>query len=221
MPQTTLLPELGLCVIDHIGAEGARKHRCRYEVKYLRTLCICALICKDWLHRSRVNLFRTVYVPDEDVLDSLEQTLDTKPMFRDLIQAIKFTPRMLNFDADKISSIPIHRALLLLIKIGPCVVDIDVWFDIRLNIVTRRCISRRYQNIVQLNVNNVPGSRVFHLIDAFPSLRTLECLGIQNDTDRKPKISARIASRVCHLSRLTVRCFTLPSNDCHVALIEL
>ena len=219
MPQTSLPPEIGLCVIDHIGAEGARKYRCRYEVKYLRTLCICALICKDWLYRSRINLFRNVYIKNEDELDSLEQTLETKPMFRDLIQAIKFTPRNY-FEHGEISSIQIHRALLLLGKIGPCTVDIAIWFDIRLNIVTRRCVSQRYQNIVQLNVNDVPASRVFHLVDAFPSLRTLQCSGIWNDKDRKPKIPAHIASRVRNLSFLTVRGSMTPSND-GVALIEL
>ena len=204
MSQTPLPTELGFNVIDHIGAEGARKYRGGSEAHYLRTLCICALICKDWLRRSRIHLFRTVYIGDENGLESLEQTLDAKPAFRDLIQAIKFTPGGY-FNLVEISSIPIHRVLLLLGKIGPCTVDLDVWFDIRLNIATRRCISLRYLNIVQLNVNNVPGSRVFHIIDAFPSLHTLECSGIRSDQDRKPKISAGIASRVCHLY-LALRC---------------
>ena len=63
----TLLPEIGLLVIDELGAE--EDSQIEWEnAHHIRALANCALTCKDWLHRSRINLYDLAFLDSQDLL---------------------------------------------------------------------------------------------------------------------------------------------------------
>ena len=123
-----LIPELGLVVIDILGSEESEFLSHAHS---LRALCSCALVCKDWLYRSRVNIYRTLYIQDSCGLESLERTFTMQPSLRTLVESIKLSQvgrmgegevpfhmvamfiRSMSFPVIQGLEIPVHARILL------------------------------------------------------------------------------------------------------------
>ena len=206
MVKRPLPAELGLLAIDHIGVDADNDYHSKWAAEYLRTLCICALVCKEWTHRSRLYLFRSVYIQGKAQLDTLQTTFRRNPSFRDLVRAIHVTRLDLNRDKDV--PVPLRLVLLLLRAMPPCVIKLGIYFDIPLDNITRRCLSLGYPHIVHLHLYyiNAPINRVHHLVNAFPSLRTLSYSRDTGDGQVCFKYSIALGR---HRSRLTVRIHVL------------
>ena len=69
MVRKKLPVELGLGVIDALGDEHDLKAQRISSAQ--RALSSCALVCKEWLHTSRIHLFRVIHVQNRRGLDSL------------------------------------------------------------------------------------------------------------------------------------------------------
>ena len=112
MVKRPLPAELGLLVIDHIGVDADEDYHDISEADYLRTLCICNLVCKDWIHRSRLHLFRSIYIEDKAGFNTLQTTFRKTPSFRYLVRAIHVTARLGRLDKwGKEEKPPLHLAL--------------------------------------------------------------------------------------------------------------
>ena len=173
-----------------------------FEAEYLRTLCICALVCKDWIHRSRLYLFRSIYIRDKAGSDTLQATFRENPSFRHLVRALHVTPIVHD---GRLRTCTLHLALLLLRTMPSCTTKLAITLKIPLDNVTRRCLSMGYPHIVHLHLHEIlsPIDRVHHLVNAFPSLRTLSY-----SMDRREIEPDRAKYNItlgCHRSRLTVR----------------
>ena len=180
---------------------------------YLKTLCICALVCKDWLHRSRFYCFRSIYLQDKAGYDTLQNTFRVNPSFRHLVHAIHVTPPAPDADDGK-PPVPLYLALLLLNSMPPCTIKLGVSVNIPLDNITRRCLSLGYPHIMHLHLDSIdaPINRVHLLINAFPSLRTLSYTTGRADEVIDSCCSRYIIALSCHQSRLTVRIHVVVTN---------
>ena len=89
--------QIGLRVIDQLGAEGdfTTPHEHAHQ---LRALSACATVCKAWLERSRVHLYRTIHVRDLDDLDVLSHAFGQTPSLLSLVEAVHVRAEELSAD---------------------------------------------------------------------------------------------------------------------------
>ena len=138
----TLLHEIGLLVIDELGAEEDWKTE-RKDAHHIRTLANCALACKAWLYRARINLYRTIYVDDYPSLQSLYDTLIVHPSLRALVQTVKAKVGIRQEVMFPDRSVLLHDVLLFVRKmVGPvlCHLVIVGLQDIPLTNLARNCL---------------------------------------------------------------------------------
>ena len=194
--------ELGLLVIDHIGADADKDYGWVSDAKYLKTLRICALVCKDWLHRSRFYLLWSIYIQDKAGFESLKTTFHDNPSFRHLVRVIYVTT---DYEESQL-----HFALLLLRKMPSSTFKLIVSDNIPLDTTSRRCLSMGYPHILHLHFHsiNVPINRVHLLVNAFPSLQTLSYSRVIDDGPVCSKYMMPLNHR---RSRLTVRVHVIRS----------
>ena len=86
MVQKKLPAELGLGVIDALGDEHDLKAQRISSAQ--RALSSCALVCKEWLHTSRIHLFRVIHVQNRRGLDSLRAAFSHHPELQACVSAL-------------------------------------------------------------------------------------------------------------------------------------
>ena len=191
--------EICLHVIDNIPPD--QPVYSLEDAHHLHTLRMCALVCKDWLHRSRVYLFHTIYVQDAHRFDSLISNFDDPgSSFPKLVKVL-----VINDCQDKseegskkrnsipytveYSPVPLHKILLFargkLLNLhsfhigGTRVQSGTPWQSVDpfpFNNMTRTCLmALRRLDIRDMTLYSIPSHRVGHLLKAFPYLRTLRC----------------------------------------------
>ena len=89
MVRKKLPTELGLEVIDALGDELDISVDAYYAYESsLWDLRSCSLVCRDWLNRSRIHLFRAVYIRDREGLESLRFALKHHPELLGCVEAL-------------------------------------------------------------------------------------------------------------------------------------
>ena len=188
MPSRTLPPELGLLVIDHLGSESEQHPY--FELKlplHIHALRQCALTCRDWLHRSLLNLYRTIFISDQRALATLRTTLERRPVLRAAVRALclscssglRLWDTMLFMRT--MPGVPHLQALCLY----------DVGMDTSLDKVTRSCLQMRFETVSYLTLSNMAMERAVYILRMrpFPALRQLVCHEVRlNDPEKLPKI---------------------------------
>ena len=195
MPPRTLPPELGLPVIDYLGSEENEYRPYSLTAQgHVHALRQCALVCKDWLHRSRLNLYRTIYVVDRRAWRAVRATLAQHPELRAVVRVLRvFYTRDLPFW----DVVLFMRAML-----APHLCRFHLYcgsLALSLDNVTRSCLQMRFHAVSTLTLDEMQAGQAVYILRAFPALRGLQCMNIDiSDTRQSSRISQQI-------SRLTPR----------------
>lgn len=182
MRRLTLWPEIGLLVIDHLGSEELWDIHI-WDAYHLRALARCARACKDWLHRSRVNLYRTIYVTDRDSIRSLRHAFAVNPSLSALVESVKWNyarhlypkgcPELYEVVLF-IREAQIHHFQSLTLS-----EDLDCRNLISFNNPVRAALyAAPYSSLHTLSISSLSTDHVFFLLRAFTSLRNLRCRSI-------------------------------------------
>ena len=200
MPLRTLPPELGLLAIDHLASrEGdVHDHIWLSHADHVHALRQCALVCRDWLHRSRQNLYRTIYVENRRAWRAVRTTLEQHPELRAVVRVLRvFHTRELPFwDVMRFLRTALAPHLHTFYLYGG---NDD---RISLDNVTRSCLQMRFNNVSTLMLYEIQAEQAVYILRAFPALRRLDCVGIYtSDTRQDERISQQI-SRITPCSKL-------------------
>ena len=179
----TLLPEIGLLVIDELGAEEDSQIEWK-DAHHIRALANCALTCKDWLHRSRINLYRSLYVHSNTSLPCLYSTFALHQFLRRLVQTVKVDIRRRDRDG-----VPFHEVLLFMRKVLyplPCRLviipgntrDLPMF---PMNNMTRKCLPLFSRVISELCITDVTKSHLLFLLRNLPHISVLKYRHIHDD----------------------------------------
>ena len=172
----TLLPEIGLLVIDQLAAEEDWQIKWE-DAHHIRALANCALTCKDWLHRSRINLYRSLYVHSNTSLPCLYSTFALHQFLRRLVQTVKVDIRRRDRDG-----VPFHEVLLFMRKVLyplPCRLviipgntrDLPMF---SMNNMTRKCLPLFSRVICELCITNITISHLLLLLRNLPHISVLK-----------------------------------------------
>ena len=218
MRYPTLLPEIGLLVIDELGSEE-RSETFFPGAYHLHALASCARTCKDWLHRSRVNLYRTIYITDRYSIKSLRHAFSTIPSLPALVETVKSTDRTRRGDHVKLYEVVQFISEVRIPRFKGITIHGEEKEDWSISVSNPRIRAALYtvpySSLHTLGVSCIPVSRVLFLLRAFTSLNTLRCYEISEDDDRKAvyprhlslsafEVSAAAFIRVCVLTPLGV-----------------
>lgn len=74
---------------------------------YFVDLCACALTCRDWVPRSRCNLYSSIQLRNARQLDALLNTIASLPFLADLVQELVIHPseKYLPFAQENLASV--------------------------------------------------------------------------------------------------------------------
>ena len=212
-----LPPELGLLVIDHLGAEAELDHdRLGPDAETninppfddqvrLRTLCHCALACRDWLHRSQIHLYKTVQITSPFGLIAFRATLQQNTAVRNYVRRLKVA-----VDA----RVRFHEVVLLVRNLLPALHTLQLanWNatgPLPLSNATRPCLAMGFPSVRRVVLYRTSSSRVFHLLRAFPELSELEC---HEDRDEEDDSSRLLCPSHLSLAGFKVGVPVLPSG---------
>ena len=174
MAPCTLPPELGLLVIDHLGSEEDEHPGDLWleDAEHVHALRQCALTCRDWLHRSRLNLYRAIYLESRRGIRAARATLERYPAMRAAVRVL----RVQNVSG----SLPFWDVVLFMRTM--LVPHVRVFHlrlfresNFRLANVARACLQMRFETVSCLTLRNVDAWRVWYILRAFPALRCLQC----------------------------------------------
>lgn len=177
-----LIPELGLVVIDILGSEDSESEFLSHAHS-LRALCNCALVCKDWLYRSRVNIYRTVYIQDTCGLESLERTFTMQPSLRTLVESIKLSQVGRMGEGE----VPFYMVAMFIQSMSfPVIQGLEIRGarsdpPLPLPSLARACLRLRYPAIHRLRLETIECTRALLLLIALPNLVDLCCNGITGE----------------------------------------
>lgn len=192
-----LIPELGLVVIDILGSEESEFLSHAHS---LRALCSCALVCKEWLYRSRVNIYRTLYIQDSCGLESLERTFTMQPSLRTLVESIKLSQVGRMGEGE----VPFHMVAMFIRSMSfPVIQGLEIRGarsdpPLLLSNLARACLRLQYPAIHRLRLEMIEGTRALLLLIALPNLVDLCCNGITGE------IKNIRCLKTFHLTRLEV-----------------
>ena len=180
----TLLPEIGLLVIDQLGAEEDWEIEWE-DAHHIRALTNCALTCKDWLHRSRINLYRSLYVHSKTSLNCLSHTVDMSPSLRCMVRTVKARIRE--------DSVPFHEVILFmrngLYSLPCCLVIMAGGVKVLpMNIMVHKCLPLLSRVIRELCITDIPIPRLFFLLRNLPHISVLKCGHISSDSKGGKKL---------------------------------
>ena len=199
----TLLAELALIVIDQLGSQidSLDLENCYKGVKEIhKTLCACAVVCKDFLHRSRVNLYRVVLVEGGSALWNFQDTLEARPQICELVEDI----RVFGVPLD---DPPLYEVLSMM-RSTIRHFHFFYWPDIigdrpKLPPPALKQLSIGFPKVTSLTLYCVSATRAIYILRGFPRLESL-VLGFNNHD-----MSKRLYLSLRHLTYLDVRahCF--------------
>ena len=235
-PKRVLPAEIGLLVIDQLGLEGDESpepdrigRRDLKKAYYMYALYNCALTCKEWLHRSRINLYRTVHIYSDRSLASISWTLVQMPWLGRCVRTLR-----VDIDAtypwpspgqswrSGLRQYSLHHILTLVWAMLPQLERFDSMFQdfpfpgsttgdqgvpevLPLNNRIRLSRSIRHAVMRHLVVSKMPLSGVICLLQSFPALRHFQCdhiaIGQYKETSRPPRFG------LSHLSVRALRMF--------------
>ena len=184
---STLLPEIGLLVIDHLGLEIVSLNLPEYHrdlAKLHGTLRVCTIICKDWLHRSRVNLYRVVWVRTIRDLSSLQKTLETQPHICELVKDVRVN--LLRHDS---GVIPLYKVLSMMRSRIHHLHSLQLIFEVNIGAPvlpspTRAHLAIGFPGVKSLSISNTSASRAIYFLRGFPRLERLICNSIKDDLNK-------------------------------------
>ena len=187
MPPRTLPPELGLLVIDHLGVERDYIAQHSFMVRSAGVIALrqCALVCRDWLHRTRQNLYRTVCVENERAWRVVRVTLKQHPELRTVVRVLRV---QITYDLPFWEIMLFMQTMLVprlctfhLHSRGP---------KISMDNATRSCLRLRFHTVSSLVLSSMSTGQAVYIFRAFPALRSLQCIYIgHRDTEESIRIS--------------------------------
>ena len=221
MPTSSLPLELQLLVIDYLGTDTANDWRTQdityfqsgEEIRF-RTLYRCALTCRVWLFRCQVHLDRNVQIVSANGLTVLRETLGRNTTLRGYVRGIRA--------AVGTDSVELHYILLLMRDFLPTLHTFqlevrNISTKLRLSNVARSLLAIGFPSVRRLVLMRVTGSRMSHLLRAFPCLEQLKVrrgYGSEVDTG-KVRCPSRLSLTSLRVS-VTATCFRGKSSyDCH------
>ena len=188
----TLFPEIGLFVIDQLGFEE-RWDMDLHDAHHLRALANCARTCRDWLHRSRVNLYRTVYIKNGASIQSLRDAFAATPFLPSLMETIKVEGTSVGrlHEVDRFIR-STRLPLLKRLELNPTGGNMSKEKIISLsNPVRAALFAVPYSSLHTLCISHVHVSRVLFLLRTLTSLREFRWRYIRGD-DRKAVYPRRL-----------------------------
>ena len=208
MVRKKLPVELGLGVIDALGDEHDLKAKRISSAQ--RALSSCALVCKEWLHTSRIHLFRVIHVQDRKGLDSLRAAFAHHPELQACVSA-------LHIRSDKVVNVAIISLVPLLPSVH--VLGLFAQYDGSLKglHLTQRALTvlKASPKLTTLCTNYVRGMNeegFLRLVASLPSLSELVCTPSggkaytrdHSQHDPVRQTYANILSRRCSVRSMTV-----------------
>ena len=207
MSRKRILPtEIGLLVIDQLGFEGDEPpepdrigRRDLKKAYFMYALYNCALTCKEWLHCSRVNLYRTVHICSDRSLDSVRWTLTRIPWLQRCVRTLRVDidatfawPGRGGFWRSGTRQYSLHHILTLIWTMLPQLESFDSMFQtfpcpnpgllgleipviLPLDSTIRLCRSLRHTVVRRLVLSHTPLSGAMCLLQSFPALRDFQC----------------------------------------------
>ncbi|KAH9928037.1 uncharacterized protein BXZ73DRAFT_102542 [Epithele typhae] len=150
MPSPPLPVEIWDTIIDVLGAE--------YEYE---SVAVCARVCTQWLPRSRLNIWRELYLSTMDQLASVHHALERTPQLRGLVHSVHL--HLLPAPGGRQDPALFNSAPVVLL---PYLTGVEVWrfeaFRAKSGVPGFRSFSRfsmacfrRYPSIKTLELNNV------------------------------------------------------------------
>ena len=216
MRRCSLFTEIGLIVIDQLGSE--EKWEIRFgDAHHLRALASCARTCKDWLHRSRVNLYRTIYITDRDSIKSLCYAFAVIPSLPALVETVKST----SWDVHESShgGLPVklyevvqfirETQLHLFKEFTFHGKEEEDWsISVSNPLVHTALFKPPYASLHTLSVSDVAVSRVLFLLRAFTSLHSLRCRQMLKDDGKViyPRHLSLASFEVLEVSTAAFKC---------------
>ena len=191
MSPRPLPSELGLLVIDHLGSERsylAGHFGIDFNTGHAEALRHCALVCKDWLHRSRQNLYSIISVGTGRAWWAARATLEKYPELRAAVRVLRvwYTRGLPLWDV----------VLVMRTMLAPHLCTFNLYsyeHRISLDNATRLCLQRRFHTVSSLTLRNMQAGQAVYILRAFPALRHLQCIQIDiSDTKQSTIISQHI-----------------------------
>ena len=205
----TLLPaEIGLVVIDQLGSEIVSFDTVEdYEElsKLHKILCVFATVCKDWVHRSRVNLYRVVRVGTSQDFSLLMRTLEAQPHLCKLVKDVRV------YQTYATDTVPLHRILSMARSKVYDIHSLHFVYEYHVELPAlpspaRACLAIGFPEVTSLSLQFITSTRAVYLLRGFPHLQRFTCSTISEDLKKPCYLSLR------QLAHLDVSIYPVVSN---------
>ncbi|KAJ3473419.1 hypothetical protein NLI96_g13009 [Meripilus lineatus] len=174
-PIPTLPLEIYEGIIELIDVQFPRRSDLLFYHLRLKTLHSCVLVCRDWVTKSRIQLYRKVILDHKQQADDFIETVSTNPKLGEYVQILEINPGARD-RSDNDTRDWILRAHDILPPLLPRLFHLGYS---RLHILRSPFIhiSSKFKQVPSLSISDMghqPFQEVVHLFSGFTNLQKLE-----------------------------------------------